>query len=130
MWLETRPSTQYSLQKLNAAKKRAKLDITFLKPCPFYCISLLCAKYFVQDCLSKQIFDRNLLKSPSHLNFWTFSVTSKYFSNHDENIKQVSCVKSSKFNGFVLALFCILGLGQNLTLENFELSRLVVFWTN
>ena len=46
--------------------------------------------------------------------FW-FSLTSKHFSNHDKNIKQVSCVKSSKFNGFVLALFCILGLGQNLT---------------
>ena len=31
--------------------------------------------------------------------------------------KQVSCVKTSKFNGFKLALFCILGLDQNWTSE-------------
>ena len=77
--------------------------------------------------MSKQIFCRNLAQSPSHLNFWKISVTSKHFSNHDKNIKHVSCIKISKFNGFVLALFCILGLGQNVTLQNFEISRLVVF---
>ena len=54
-------------------------------------------------------------------------MTSKHFSNHDKNIRQVSSVKSSKLNGFMLALFCILDLGQNLTLENCELFRLVVF---
>ena len=52
----------------------------------------------VKDCLSKQIFGRNLPQPPSHLNFLTFSVTSKHFSNHDKNIMQVSCVKSSRFN--------------------------------
>ena len=86
---------------------------------------------FVQDCLSKQIFSRNLAQSPSHLNFWTFSVTSKHFFNHDENTKLFSCVKRSKFNGFMLALFCILGcilgLGQNSTIENFQLCLVVVF---
>ena len=40
---------------------------------------------------------------------------------------EVSCAKSFRFNGFVLALFCLLGLGQNLTLENFQLCRLVAF---
>ena len=44
--------------------------------------------------------------------------------------KQVSYTKSSKFNGFMLALFCILGVGQNSTLKNFQLFWLVVFWTN
>ena len=58
---------------------------------------------------------------------WIFSVTSKNFSGHDVNIRQVSSAKSSKLNGFVLALLCVLGLGQNLTLENFQLCRLVVF---
>ena len=33
----------------------------------------------------------------------------------------VSCARSSKFHGFVLALFYILGSGQNLTLKNFQL---------
>ena len=94
----------------------------------FYCISLLCAEYFVQDCLSKQIFCCNMAQSLSHLNFWKISVTSKHFSNHDKNIQQVSCVNCSKFNGFVLALFCILGLGQHLTSEKFELSRLVIYF--
>ena len=94
----------------------------------FYCISLLCAEYFVQDCLSKQIFCCNMAQSLSHLNFWKISVTSKHFSNHDKNIQQIICVKSYKFNGFVLALFCILGLGQHLTSENFELSRLVIYF--
>ena len=77
--------------------------------------------------MKKQISGRNLTQRPSHLKFWIFSVSSKNFSNHDVNKKQVSCVKSSKFNGFVLALFCILGLGQSLTLENFQLCQLVVF---
>ena len=31
--------------------------------------------------------------SPSNLDFLTFYVTSKYFSIHDKNIKQVRCVK-------------------------------------
>ena len=57
----------------------------------------------------------------SHMGFWIFSVTSKHFSNHDINVNQVSSVKSSKFNGFVLALYCILGLGHNLTLKNVAL---------
>ena len=74
----------------------------------------------------KEIFGRNLYKSPSRLKVWVFSVTSKHFFNHDVNINQVSSVKSSKFNGFVLALFYISGLRQNLTLQILETLRLVV----
>ena len=59
--------------------------------------------------------------------FLIFPVTSKNLSNHDVNMKQVSSVKSSKLNDFVLALFFMEGLGQNLTLEKVQLSRLVVF---
>ena len=77
--------------------------------------------------MSKQFFCRNLAQSPSHLNFVKISIISKHFSYHDKNIKQARCVKSSKFNGFVLALFCILGLGQNLTLESFNLPRFIGF---
>ena len=73
------------------------------------------------------IIGRILAQSPSHMDFWIISVTSKPFSNHDVNIKQVGSVRSSKLNSFVLALFCVLDLGQNLTLENFQLCRLVVF---
>ena len=73
------------------------------------------------------MFGHNLARSPSQLNFWNISVTSKHFSNHEVNIKQVSSVKSSNFNGFVLEVFFVLGLGQNLHFENFQFSRLVVF---
>ena len=59
----------------------------------------------------KQILDRNRIQCPSHMIFWIFFVTSKNFSNHDVNMKQVGSVKSSKLNGFVLALSFIQGLG-------------------
>ena len=39
---------------------------------------------------------------------------------------QVICLKNSRFNGFVLTLLCILALGQNLTLENFQFCRRAV----
>ena len=87
-------------------------------------------KFVCLDSVRKQSFNRNFARSSSHLNFLIFSVTSKHFSNHDQNRNQVSCVKCCKSNGFVLGLFCILGLGQNLTLENFQLCRLVLIWTN
>ena len=41
----------------------------------------------------KQILDRNRIQCPSHMIFWIFFVTSKNFSNHDVNMKQVSSVK-------------------------------------
>ena len=65
----------------------------FLSLVEFYQISLLCAKYFGQDCLSKQTFGRNLAQSPLNSKFWTFSVTLKHFCSHDKNIQQVSYVK-------------------------------------
>ena len=63
----------------------------------FRSISLLCAKYFVRDCLSKQIYGCNLHQSPSDLYFGTFSVTLKHFYNHNQNMKQVTCVKVPNF---------------------------------
>ena len=76
------------------------------------------------------MFDRNLAQSTSHLNFWLFSVISKYLPNLDVNIKQVSFFKSSKFNGFLLALLCIVYFGKKFCLENVHLCALVVFPTN
>ena len=76
-------------------------------------------------------FGHNLAHCASHLNFWIFSVTSKHFSDNYVNIKQISSVKISKFNGFVLALFCILSLAQRLHLEEFQLCWLIFpEWTN
>ena len=40
-----------------AVKKYAKLISNFPDSVLFYWISLFCCKYFVRDCLSKQIFD-------------------------------------------------------------------------
>ena len=122
MWVEAQSSAQYCFHKLNfdnSCQKIRKIKYYIFEVLSFYCIFLLCTKYFVQHYLKIQIFGCNLTESHLYLNFWTFSVTSKHFSNHDENIKHINCVKSSKFNGFVLAIFCILGLGQNLTSENF-----------
>ena len=69
--------------------------------------------------MRNHLFSCNLAESATHLNFWIFSVTSKSFSNNDGYINPVNSAKSTKFNGFVLALFCILGLGQKLSLESF-----------
>ena len=71
----------------------------------------------------KQILSRNLAQAPSDLNFYIFSASSNHFSNHDVNIKQVSCIKNYTFNDFVLAQFCILGLRQSLTLKSLSISR-------
>ena len=113
-----------------AVKKHAKLYITFLKSCPILLYFFKLCQIFWQGLYEETNFGRNLAHSPSHLNFWVFSVTSKHLSSHDPNIKQASFVKSSKFNGFVLALFCSLGSGQNLHLEKFQFCWLVVFWRN
>ena len=43
---------------------------------------------------------------------------------------QVSSAKGPAINGFVLALFCILGLGRSLALEHFQLCQLVFLRTN
>ena len=70
-------------------------------------------------------FSRNL----NH--HWKRREQKKIFRcNHNVNVKQVSLVKSSKFNGFLLAVLCILGLVQILTLENFQLYLLAVFCEN
>ena len=42
--------------------------------------------FFVQDCLSKQIFSQK---------FWLFCVTSKHFSIFNNDINRTSCVKVS-----------------------------------
>ena len=136
MWVERQPKVQSSFQKLNvdnSCQKTRKIRYyifeilsSFTVLCNFF---TLCQIFCVG--LSEEInFGRNLAQSPFHLNFWIFSVSSKHFSNDDVDLKQLSCVKSSKFYGFVLPLFCILGLGQSLTLENFQLCILVVFSTN
>ena len=97
MWVRTQPKAQSFFQKLNvdnSCQKTRKIRYFIFEVFPqFHCISLLCVKYFVQDCLSKQIFYCNLAKSPSHFNFWKIFVTPKDFSNHDKNIKHVSCLK-------------------------------------
>ena len=130
MWVETQPSVQASFQKLNvdnSCQKNTKLDITFSKSCLILLHFFTLWQIFCLGLSEQTILGRNLSQCPSYLNFWTFSVTSKHFSNHDKNIQQVSCVKNFIFNGFLLALFWILGLGQNLNLENFQLCRLVAF---
>ena len=54
-----------------AVKKHAKLDITLLKSfeVQFYCIYLLCAKYFVQDCSPRSLFGK--LKLSIFLDQWS-----------------------------------------------------------
>ena len=60
----------------NSSKKHANLDIN-----PFFSYPILLdffislAKYFVRDCVSKEMFGLKLMP------------------NHDKNIKQVSCLK-------------------------------------
>ena len=126
MWGETQPSAQSSFQKQNldnSSQKICKNRFYFFEVLSNFTVFL----QFVRNILASIVwgnifFGWNLAQFPSHMNYSIFSLTSKHFSNHDVNINQSSSVKSSKFNGFVLALFCILSLGQNLTLENFPLG--------
>ena len=62
-------------------------------PVQLCCIPLLSAKCLVEDCLSKKIFVGDWAQSPSDMNFWTFSVTSRHFSDHNNNIQQFNCAK-------------------------------------
>ena len=134
MWVETQLSGKSSFQKLNvdnSCQKTRKIRYYIFEVLSNLSAFLLIMPHILaRKVWGKKIFARNLAQSPSHMNVSILSVTSKHFSNHDVNMKQVSSVKSSKLHGFVLALFCVLGLGQNLTLENFQLSRLLVFWRN
>ena len=54
MRVETQPTAQFSFQKLsfdNSCQKTRKIGLYLsILIVQFYCISLLCAKYFVQDC--------------------------------------------------------------------------------
>ena len=60
----------------------------------YYWISFPCSKYFVWDCLSKQIFGHNSTQSPPNFNYLTFSITATlFFCFFNKNIKQLSCVK-------------------------------------
>ena len=132
--VEMQPSVQSSFQKLNvdnSCKRTRKIRYYIVKV-----LSNFTAFFeFVTNIFSRIVWGKKCLAItwPVLLHSWTFgiySVTSKHFSNHEVNIKQVSSVKSSNFNGFVLEVFFVLGLGQNLHFENFQFSRLVVFWMN
>ena len=127
--MKVQSSVQSSFQNLNvaiAAKKDGKLNITIFKS---YQISryFSLSQRFGYDCLRKEFIGRDMIQSPSYLNFGIFFLNSKHFSNHDGNIKRVSSLKSTKFNSFVLVLICFLGLGQSLTLEKFQLCGFVLF---
>ena len=113
-----------------AVKKHAQLGITFLKSCPIILYFFSLYQIFCLGLSKETYFWSYLGRFSFVLVSWIFSVTSKHFPNLDVNIEQASSVKSSKSNAFVLTLFCILGLGQNLALESFPLCRLVAFWTN
>ena len=105
-----------------AEEKHAKLDITFTTSCRVLLYLINLCHLFWLGWKRKKMFGRNLANSPSHFLFLIFSLTSKQFWNHDVNIKRINFIKSYKFNDFVLALFCILGLGQNFTLDNTTLT--------
>ena len=57
-----------------------------------------------------------------YCNFKAFLLSSLKYK-----VSQFQKLKVLKFDGFALAIFYIIGLGQNLTLENFQLGRLVAF---
>ena len=76
----------------NNCEKHTKLGNKILNSCSRLLDFFTSCQIFCTG-LSVQFFGRDSTQSPSNLNFWTFSVTSKQFSNYDKNIKQVSCVK-------------------------------------
>ena len=72
-----------SLQELTLCQQQLKNTQkqipNFSFPVQFYWITPFCSKYFVRDCLSKQIFGSNSAQSPSNSNFLTFFITPKHF---------------------------------------------------
>ena len=76
-----------------AVKKHAKLDKKFLKSCPivqFYWISLLCAKYFGQDCFLEVVeavlVQRNLVDNQYQQIFTLYILYIIYISTNIYNI--------------------------------------------
>ena len=54
MEVETQPSAQSSFQNLNvdnSCQKTRKIRCYIFEVVQFYCISLLCAKYFLEACI-------------------------------------------------------------------------------
>ena len=78
-----RPSPQSPLQN-------SKIET---KVVSFYSISLLCSKYFLRDCASKQNFDHNWTQFTPNFNVLTFSYLQSFFYVFVKNIKQFICPK-------------------------------------
>ena len=131
MCLETQPSAQSSVHNLNvdnSSQNTRKIRYYNFEVLSKYTVSLWFAPVILARILSgNNFFGCNLAHFHSHMNFWILSVTWKEFSNHDVYINQVRFIKGSKLNGFVLSLFCLFGLGQNLTSENFPILLISSF---
>ena len=115
--METQPSAQSFFQILsieNGVRNTREIRYYFFEVLSTFTVFL----QIVRNILARIVCgNKSLAVACPHLfhmlNFWVFSVVPEHFSKHNVNIKQVSPVKSSRFNGFVLALFCILVLSQN-----------------
>ena len=54
-------------------------------------------KYFVNDCLWKQVFASNSPQTPSNLTFLTILVTLRPSHSFNLNLEHLSCKKGLKF---------------------------------
>ena len=98
-------------------KKHVKTDTKLF-------FTALCYKYFVRDCLRKQIFGPNLAQPPCNSNFLAFFITPKHLYALQKKYKAIQSRSNSKFDGFVQALFFIFGLGQKFEFK--KLSTLLI----
>ena len=82
IWFEKGQVSLPEIKLWNSNQKSRHNQISkFSSPVKFYWISLFCFNYFVQDILSKKILALNWTESPANLNFLTFCISSKHFSN-------------------------------------------------
>lgn len=83
VWLKTQPSAESPLNKTNfdnsSQKNPQKQTTNARDTVQFYQISLLCFKYFVKDCLSKQIFGHGSIQSLPQFKFLTSFINFKDF---------------------------------------------------
>ena len=85
-----------------------------------YLISLLCSTYFVQDCLSEQIFVCNFFLSSTNFNISIFLITSMPLANI--LCKHLSCAKVQNLMVFGKHSF-MFDLGQKVSVESFKLEH-------
>ena len=107
----------------------------------YFTWKLVCLKYFVHDCLWKQLFAFNVTKAPSDLTFFTIFVTSMPLTKFKLKIRTTNLQRKARFclSWYFSDLFTVdqicywkpfkLGLGCSLRKVKYILAKIWLFLT-